>query len=164
MFEAGESTAYQSAGNNPLLMLDPLGLLTEVLTFDPVGYGKSSFGHTAININGTTYSFGESGWHIENTADFLKRNNFRNAVGQELNLTPAEEGLLVQIIREDNRQNPQWTVEVSCVRKIRDVLEIATHRPYAIYPSASVISPLDFRDNLVRFGYVSKTNNYPKAR
>jgi len=95
MFEAGESNAYQYAGNNPLLMLDPLGLLTEVLTFDPVGYGKSSFGHTAININGTTYSFGESGWHIENTADFLKRNNFRNAVGQELNLTPAEEGLLV---------------------------------------------------------------------
>src|SRR5208283_5216982 len=59
--------------------------ITEVLTFDPVRRLSSSFGHTAININGTTYAFTEKGWSKEkNTAEYLADNGFRNAVGQEL--------------------------------------------------------------------------------
>jgi hypothetical protein len=45
------------------------------------GSGRSSMGHTAIDINGTTYSFGENGWARLPTTDYLKRNDFRDATG-----------------------------------------------------------------------------------
>jgi hypothetical protein len=77
------------------------GRVTEVLTFDPVGHLRSSFGHTAININGKTYAFTEKGWsQPETTSDYLKRNDFRDAVGQELDLTPKEQDLLVKMIKQ----------------------------------------------------------------
>ena len=139
--------------------------ITEVLTFDPVGYLRSSFGHTAININGTTYAFTEKGWNKpEKTANYLADNNFRNAVGQELDLTPEEQALLVKVIKQDIADNPKWSSQNSCVTKIRDALEQATGRMFGIRPQSSVISPLDFRDNLDRFGYVVKKNWYPRTR
>ncbi len=136
--------------------------ITEVLTFDPVGHLKSSFGHTAININGTTYAFTEKGWtEGEETAKYLARNHFRNAVGQELDLTPEEQDLLVKVIKQDMADNPKWSSQSSCVTKIRDALEQATGRMFGIPPQPPIISPLDFRDNLDRFGYVIKKNQYP---
>ncbi len=56
---------YSYVGSDPINLTDPLGLYTEVITFAPVGHGKSSFGHTAVNINGTIYSFGERGWYMD---------------------------------------------------------------------------------------------------
>ncbi len=136
--------------------------VTEVLTFDPVGHLKSSFGHTAININGTTYAFTEKGWNKgEETAKYFARNHFRNAVGQELDLTPEEQDLLVKVIKQDMADNPKWSSQNSCVTKIRDALEQATGRMFGIPPRPPIIGPLDFRDNLDRFGYVVKKNLYP---
>ncbi|MGA2403963.1 MAG: hypothetical protein ABSG91_20025 [Syntrophobacteraceae bacterium] len=139
--------------------------VTEVLTFDPVGHLKSSFGHTAINVNGTTYAFTEKGWNQpETTAEYLKNNNFRAAVGQELDLTPNEQDLLVKMIEQDMAEKPKWSSRNSCVTKIRDVLEQATGRMFGFRPQPAIISPLDFRDNLDRFGYVIKKNRYPRTR
>jgi hypothetical protein len=138
------------------------GRVTEVLTFDPVGHLKSSFGHTAININGKTYAFTEKGWNDEKkTAAYLTQNDFRDAVGQELNLTANEKDLLVKMIKQDMAEKPKWSSQNSCVTKIRDVLEQATGRMFGIRPQPPIISPLDFRDNLDRFGYVTKKNLYP---
>lgn len=98
------------------------GRVTEVLTFDPVGHLKSSFGHTAININGITYAFTEKGWNKEEkTANYLTNNDFRDAVGQELNLTAKEQDLLVKMIKQDMAEKPKWSSQNSCVTKIRDV-------------------------------------------
>ncbi len=83
--------------------------VTEVLTFDPVGHLKSSFGHTAININGTIYAFGEKGWYKQTTATYLQDNSFRDAVGQELNLSPQEQDILVKMIEQDMAEKPQWS-------------------------------------------------------
>jgi hypothetical protein len=139
--------------------------ITEVLTFDPVGRLRSSFGHTAININGTTYAFTEKGWSREkNTAEYLADNDFRNAVGQELDLTPEEQSLLVKVIKQDMADNPKWSSQNSCVTKIRDALEQATGRMFGFRPQPPIIGPLDFRDNLDRFGYVVKKNWYPRTR
>jgi hypothetical protein len=136
--------------------------IAEVLTFDPVGHLKSSFGHTAININGTTYAFTEKGRNDEtDTADYLTRNDFRDAVGQELDLTPEEQAVLVKVIKQDMAEKPKWSSQNSCVTKIRDALEQATGRMFGIRPQPPIISPLDFRDNLDRFGYVTKKNLYP---
>ena len=136
--------------------------ITEVLTFDPVGYLRSSFGHTAININGMTYSFGHNGWNPIKTADYLKENHFRDGVGQELDLTPEEQDLLVKMIKQDMADNPKWSPENSYVTKVRDALEQATGRMFGIPPRPPVTGPLDFRDNLDRFGYVVKKNFYPR--
>ncbi|MGA2027100.1 MAG: hypothetical protein ABSH17_08535, partial [Syntrophobacteraceae bacterium] len=136
--------------------------ITEVLTFDPAGYLRSSFGHTAININGMTYTFGHSGWHPIKTAEYLKENDFRDGVGQELDLTPEEQDLLVKVIKQDMADNPKWSPENSCVTKIRDALEQATGRMFGIPPRPPVTGPLDFRDNLDRFGYVVTKNFYPR--
>ena len=165
-----EDTNTSSNNNADTDVLDSNGKpgqprITEVLTFDPVGYLRSSFGHTAININGTTYTFTEKGWDDgEKSADYLKRNNFRKAIGQELDLSPEEQALLVKVIKQDKADNPKWSPENSCVTKIRDALEQATGRMFGIRPQPPVISPLDFRDNLDRFGYVVKKNWYPRTR
>jgi len=135
--------------------------ITEVLTFDPVGHLRSSFGHTAININGMTYSFGHNGWQPIKTAKYFKDNDFRDGVGQELDLTPEEQDLLVKVIKQDMADNPKWSPQNSCVTRVRDVLEQATGRMFGIPPRPPVTGPLDFRDNLDRFGYVTKKNLYP---
>ncbi len=90
-FEGGDVNLYAYVAGNPVLLVDPLGLLTEVFTFSPVGVGKSSFGHTAININGTTYSF-------------------RDAVGQVLNLTPEEEARLAEMIKADGHRSCRYWI------------------------------------------------------
>jgi len=72
--EWDEINLYAYVANDPTNLVDPFGLFTEVLTFSPAGYGRSSFGHTAININGTTYTFTENGWYKESTLDYLKPN------------------------------------------------------------------------------------------
>ena len=76
---------------------DPYGL-AEVFAFSPVGHGSSSFGHVAVNIQGTTYSFSPSGMFIETTSAYLIRNNFRSAIGLDLNNTPAEDNALAEFL------------------------------------------------------------------
>ena len=48
------------------------------------------FGHAAVDINGTTYSYGQSGMSVLSTYNYLERNDFRNTKGLVLNLTPEE--------------------------------------------------------------------------
>jgi hypothetical protein len=47
--------------------------------------------------------------------------------------------------------------------RFRDALEQATGRMFGFRPQPAIISPLDFRDNLDRFGYVIKKNWYPRT-
>lgn len=80
------------------------------LQFAPVGRLKSSFGHTAININGKTYAFTEKGWNDEtDTAEHLAKNDFWDAVGQELDLTPEGQAVLVKVIKQDMAEKPKWS-------------------------------------------------------
>ena len=160
--ELGGVNLYRYARNSSVNFIDSLGLLTEVLTFDPVGHGKSSCGHTAININGITYSFGENGWFSEPTGDYLKRNNFRNAHGQVLKLTPDQEANLLSVIKEDIKNKAKWDLTTSnCSTKQRDMLESGTNQPFSVGPRCPIL-PADLQRNLESFGYVERTNYYPK--
>ncbi len=162
IMEAGGLNLYGYVSNNPINLWDPLGLLTEIITFDPVGKGKSSFGHTAINLNGMIYSFGEKGWFVELTSTYMVRNSFRNATGQELNLTTEQEQQLEQAIKNDMAKNPVWDMPHStCSTKARDMLEEATGEVFAIrkFPL-----PKWLQRELNDLGRVIKTNNYPKSR
>jgi uncharacterized protein RhaS with RHS repeats len=99
MGEAADTNVYRFVGNNPVNYVDPLGLYTEIIIWQPVTWGSSSFGHVSTNINGSNYSWGPSGWDSAHpkAADYIKRQEtFRSGVGVILNLTPQQEGQLQQ--------------------------------------------------------------------
>jgi uncharacterized protein RhaS with RHS repeats len=87
----GGPNVYAYANNAPTMYTDPLGLLSEIIIWQPVGWGASSFGHVSTNINGTTYSHGPEGMWTGSTNQYMDMNNFRSGVGTELNLTPKQE-------------------------------------------------------------------------
>jgi RHS repeat-associated protein len=99
LWAGGQANLYVYVGNDPTNRIDPLGLYTEAIFWEPSGYGDSSFGHTSIIIDGTSYSWGPGGMDVRPAADYLSRNNFRNGRGLILNLTDAQESALAAILR-----------------------------------------------------------------
>ena len=78
--------------------MDPRGLESGVIVWDPVGSGKSSVGHVSAYVNGTAYSFGPDGMSIKPQSKFLSRNGFRNGFGFGFNLSASEERKLSQCL------------------------------------------------------------------
>jgi RHS repeat-associated protein len=74
---------YGYAEGNPLRRSDRRGLYTEVIIWDPVGYGRSSFGHVSIDINGTSYSFSPGGMGIRSIGEYLALNQAFPATATE---------------------------------------------------------------------------------
>ena len=95
---AGGLNGYGYAGQDPMGAVDPTGLYTEIIIWQPVGNGASSFGHVSSNVNGVNYSWGTKGWDTNPSAsDFAKKNQkFRTGAGVILKLTPEQEKKLVQ--------------------------------------------------------------------
>lgn len=154
---------YSYVGNDPINLVDPLGLYTEVLTFAPVGYGKSSFGHAAVNINGTIYSFGERGWYTDSYGHFMNLNGFRGALGQVLAINPETEQALERLIQQDILRNPQWDLNNNCDTRLRLQLDVALNGAFDLAPPT--IFPYDFMRMLSSYqGLVDSINYYPKTR
>lgn len=83
---------YAYAENDPVNFVDPTGFKTEVVFWEPVGYGASSFGHVSIIVNGESFSWGPSGVDIRAGVDYLAMNQqFRSGRGLLLDLSPQEE-------------------------------------------------------------------------
>lgn len=78
-----------------------MGLETEVVVWQPVGWGSSSFGHVSTNINGTTYSYGPSGMSVMATSAYMGRNSFRSGVGSVLGLSKQQEATLESCMKGD---------------------------------------------------------------
>jgi len=127
--EGGGFNLYAYVENDAVNRLDAFGLRTEVLLFDPVGHGTSSEGHSAISINGTTYSFGPGGWATLPDAEFLAANTkFRSGTGLVLNLDDIEEQHLLQWIATSKQSKPPFEpTRQNCTTMIRNALNDATH-------------------------------------
>lgn len=95
-FRGGDANLYVYVGNDPVNFIDPLGLLTEVIFWDPVGWGSSSFGHVSVMVDDTSYSFGPSGMYISSRESYLKRNSFRSGYGLILQSLSAEQEKTVE--------------------------------------------------------------------
>jgi RHS repeat-associated protein len=165
--------------NNPILWIDPFGLLVEVLTMDragfagsntPPGSGGSSFGHTAININGTTYSFGPAGWYVGPTDEYLKRNQFRKCWGQVLKVSEETEKRIKEELDKRVKENKPYSKLVNtCTQAIQNALRDATGGPlddkgWPQCGSNNGPTPFEFRRDLRQEGKVEKENIYPKVK
>ena len=104
---------YAYVGNDPIDRTDPWDLRTEVILWNPVGVGESSFGHISVVINGVSYSWGPSPGRdprnkcckpgkmdIRPADQFISNNTkFRTGLGYILNLTPAQENAFIDYVK-----------------------------------------------------------------
>lgn len=91
---AGGINPFVYSLNNPANFIDPLGLYTEIIIWQPIDWWTSSFGHVSSNVNGVNYSWGPNGWDTRypKADDYANRQvSFRSGVGVILNLTPEQE-------------------------------------------------------------------------
>jgi len=120
---AGGINPYVYVGNDPVNLVDPLGLYTEIIGWDPVGIKYSSFGHVSADINGRNYSFGPGGWDktYPNAADYIARQlSFRGGSGVQLGLSPNQEAWLENCLR--SKTSPYVFPENSCGIPIQSCL------------------------------------------
>jgi len=109
----GGTNVYRYVDNSPSNLVDPTGLYTEVIIWNPVGSGESSFGHVSVIINGTSYSWGPGpGNSVANKCckpgkmdvetpptPFIDKNTkFRSGLGYVLNLTGDQETRLAKYL------------------------------------------------------------------
>ncbi|MEY2483497.1 MAG: hypothetical protein QOK24_2025 [Verrucomicrobiota bacterium] len=158
--EQGGLNLYNYVRNGPVAGVDLTGLFTEIITFAPAGHGKSSFGHTAVNINGTIYSFGEKGWYTDSFGHYMKLNSFRSAVGLVLTLSEDREATFETRIKQDIDLAPKWTPANNCAVRLRVQLNEALDGALDYEPPTSL--PLDFMRLLTKFkDLVEAVNYYP---
>lgn len=144
-------------GNNPINWIDPKGLETEIVIWQPVGWGQSSFGHVSTNINGTTYSYGPAGMTVTPTSDYLSRNSFRDGVGQVLNLTPEQESRLQACLA--GNQGSYSSTGNNCgspLQRCLNQLQLGT--------TFSNLLPVSLGNSLMDSGLVTQYNFYYPTR
>jgi RHS repeat-associated protein len=148
---ADDLNSYAYVGNAPSNRVDSLGLYTEVIIWRPVGYGKSSFGHVSVNLNGTSYSFGPHGMDIQPAAAYEARNGFRDGVGSVIDLTQNQENTLERALHSPGEYG---RISNNCVNPVQTGLNSA-----GVDVGASLF-PVSFGNAIIDSGKVAKYNFY----
>jgi hypothetical protein len=129
--------------------VDVTGLYVDVYIWDPVGSGKSSFGHVSVDVNGTVFSFGPDRNLIADDSYTLLNQEFRGADVMELNLTPEQEEALYRALSGD--QGKWRFLTNNCGDPLESALEDMG------VPLGVNISPGDLRLSLVTSGAASSS-------
>jgi uncharacterized protein RhaS with RHS repeats len=94
---------YAYSKGNPISFVDPLGLdPLEIIFWNAVGSGRSSFGHVSERIGDTSYSFGENGNDVRPFDDYLALQWFRGGHGLVIDVSPESLDRIQQMLRDYN--------------------------------------------------------------
>lgn len=117
---AGGLNPYLYVDGNPLRYADPLGLdPVEVIFWNPVGIGRSSFGHVSAKIGDASYSWTPGGLDARPFRDYLAlQQNFRGGYGLVIDV-PAESLSRIQKIL-DNYGGPYSAIGNNCTAPIQE--------------------------------------------
>ena len=123
---AGGMNLYAYVQNDPVNWVDPWGLYTEIIIWQPVTWTSSSFGHVSSNVNGTNYSWTPDGWDTNPSASNYaqRQERFRSGVGTIFNLTPDQEKKLVECYAKKRKDYSKFTN--NCGDPHKDCLQEAT--------------------------------------
>jgi len=117
----GGANLFVLSMNNPVNLSDIFGLRTEVIVWQPVGWGTSSFGHVSVIINEKSYSFAPGGMDVRSAEQYLARNAFREGVGSELDLDSCEEKKFEEFLK--NYHDRYFWPFTACVSPIQQGLK-----------------------------------------
>jgi len=125
----------------------------EVFAWKPVGLGASSFGHMSASVGDRVFSWGPNGMTEEPRRTYLRRNNFRAALGRELDLPMTEAQGFEASLRDYPLRHEYDTFLANCADPVEGGLEELG------YPMGVRLSPRDVMEGLVGAG-LSQPNDY----
>jgi hypothetical protein len=119
----------------------------------PAGKGESSFGHLSTGIGDRMYSWGPNGMTVEPRASYLARNQFREALGRRLDLTPGETRQLERSLQSYQGSHEYGIFDANCADPLEEGLEQLG------YPMGVRLTPKDVEDGIVSLR-LSSPNDY----
>lgn len=151
---------------NPIQWVDPLGL-AEIIVWEPVGRGGSSFGHVSTIANGRSYSWGTGGWDSnKDPSTYIDNNrNFRSGTGVKISMTPDQENRFEECLKKHDGKyniftNNCGTPPQKCLREV-GINDFYDPTQTAIGVNENHVFPVDLGNGLLSSGAVKGTSEYP---
>jgi hypothetical protein len=156
-------------GGKPTIAADPLGL-AEIIVWEPVGRGASSFGHVSSIANGRSYSWGTGGWDSnKDPASYIDNNtNFRSGVGQVIPMTPDQENKFESCLQKQGGKYNVFTNNCgssaqSCLREV-GINDFYQRGNTTLGVNNKHVFPVDLGNGLLSSRAVSTVKQYPAKR
>jgi RHS repeat-associated protein len=162
----GGVNTYAYVGGNPVWGIDPYGL-AEVIVWEPVGRGSSSFGHVSTIANGKNYSWGTGGWDTnKDPASYIDKNrDFRSGIGVKIKMTQDQENRFEACLKRHGGSynlgtNNCGTPSQNCLREV-GINDFYNYRDATLGINGNYVFPVDLGNGLLSSPSAGPAINYP---